>query len=72
MIEGCLSLPEVQVNVQRSDRLYVKSYDVKGRKKQFELTGLWARVVQHETDHLDGILICDHSENMQMETALKD
>jgi len=60
MIEGCLSLTEVQVKVTRSDRLCVNGYDLKGQKKKFEFTGLWARVVQHELDHLDSVLICDY------------
>jgi peptide deformylase len=67
MIEGCLSLPEVQVNVTRSDRLCVYGRNVKGHKTRFELTGLWARVVKHEMDHLEGILICDYGENLQTE-----
>ena len=72
IIEGCLSLPEWQVNVKRSDRLLLQGHDFKGRKKQFELTGLWARVVQHEIDHLDGVLICDYGKNLQIEKSLKD
>jgi peptide deformylase len=52
MIEGCLSLPEVQVNITRSECLLVTGYDLKGQKKQFEFTGLWARVVQHELGSL--------------------
>lgn len=65
MIEGCLSLPEVQVNVTRSDCIHVHGRDLKGQKKKYEFTGLWARVVQHEMDHLDGVLICDYGENLQ-------
>ena len=65
MIEGCLSLPDVQVNVPRSSRLSVEGYDSKGRKKHFEFKDLWARVVQHEIDHLDGVLICDHGKNLR-------
>jgi len=65
MIEGCLSLPEVQVNVVRSSWIHVKGRDINGQKMQLELTGLWARVVQHEMDHLDGVLICDYGENRQ-------
>jgi len=71
MIEGCLSLPEVQVNVVRSERLHVYGFDFYGRRKQFEFTGLWARVVQHEMDHLEGILICDRGENLNNGKTLK-
>lgn len=72
MIEGCLSLPNVQVNIARNDCIRVAGYDPEGRRKQIELTGLWARVVQHEIDHLDGVLICDHGENLQTEQNLKN
>ncbi|MBN1547005.1 MAG: peptide deformylase [Syntrophaceae bacterium] len=70
MIEGCLSLPEVLVNITRSDRLLVIGYDFKGQIKQLEFTGLWARVIQHELDHLDGVLICDYGKNVELEKAL--
>lgn len=63
MIEGCLSLPEMQINVARTERIWVQGQDVKGRKKQLELRDLWARVVQHEVDHLNGVLICDYGES---------
>lgn len=59
--EGCLSLPGVQVNVARPERLRVAGYDPCGRKTSFGATGLWARVMQHEIDHLNGVLICDHA-----------
>jgi len=70
MIEGCLSLPEVQVKITRSDRVLVSGYDLDGQKKQFEFTGLCARVIQHELDHLDGVLICDYGKNVKLEKAL--
>jgi peptide deformylase len=70
MIEGCLSLPEVHVNVTRSEQLHVHGYDSKGQGIQFKMTGLWARVIQHEMDHLDGVLICDHGENLQIDPQL--
>ncbi|HOG07379.1 MAG: peptide deformylase [Syntrophales bacterium] len=70
MIEGCLSLPEVQVTITRSDRLLVIGYDLKGQIKQFEFKGLWARVIQHELDHLDGVLICDYGKNVKIEKTL--
>jgi peptide deformylase len=59
-IEGCLSLPEVQVNVRRPERIRVTGYDVRGQRQSFGATGLWARVIQHELDHLNGVLICDY------------
>ena len=70
MIEGCLSLPDVQVNVTRNDSLLVVGYDLEGGKRQLEFTGLWARVIQHELDHLNGVLICDYGKNVKLEKAL--
>jgi peptide deformylase len=72
MIECCLSLPEVQVNITRSDRLLVVGYDLKGEKRQLECTGLLARVIQHELDHLDGALICDYGQNVKRRDCLNN
>lgn len=59
-VEGCLSLPGVQVNVRRPERIRVTGYDVHGHRRSFGAVGLWARVIQHELDHLNGVLICDY------------
>jgi peptide deformylase len=59
MIEGCLSLPDVQVDVERDRQVEVQGYDAYGRRRRHRVQGLWAHVVQHEIDHLDGVLICD-------------
>jgi len=59
-IEGCLSLPGVQVNVRRPERIRVTGYDLHGQRRSFGAVGLWARVIQHELDHLNGVLICDY------------
>jgi peptide deformylase len=59
-MEGCLSLPGVQVNVRRPERIRVTGYDVHGQRRSFGAVGLWARVIQHELDHLNGVLICDY------------
>ncbi len=61
MTEGCLSLPGVDVNVKRNVQIEVQGFDVYGHSQQLRVEGLWARVMQHEIDHLDGILICDHA-----------
>lgn len=59
-VEGCLSLPGVQVNVRRPERIRVAGYDRHGQRRIFGAAGLWARVIQHELDHLNGVLICDY------------
>jgi len=62
MVEGCLSLPGIQVNVERNHQIEVQGYDCRGRKQKHRLQGLWARMMQHEIDHLDGVLICDYGQ----------
>jgi peptide deformylase len=58
--EGCLSLPGVNVAMRRASRAVMEAQDLDGRFVQVTAEGLLARVWQHETDHLDGILIIDH------------
>ncbi len=58
--EGCLSIPELYGDVTRPDRVVVEALDEQGQPWRRELTGLPARAVQHEIDHLDGILFLDH------------
>lgn len=57
--EGCLSLPGVHVEVERPAQVRVRALDADGREIVVEAEGLEARVIQHEVDHLDGILILD-------------
>ncbi len=59
--EGCLSLPNVLVPVERSVRVQLQARDLDGRELELDLEGLGARVVQHELDHLDGILMLDRT-----------
>mgnify|MGYP001588096069 CR=1 FL=1 len=58
--EGCLSLPKQFDSIGRHDSLTVKYLDVKGKENVLQLSGLNARIVQHEADHLDGKLYIDH------------
>ncbi|HLI33329.1 MAG TPA: peptide deformylase [Solirubrobacteraceae bacterium] len=57
--EGCLSIPYVHVAVERHRQVTVRAQDLKGRELELEAEGLQARVIQHELDHLDGVLILD-------------
>ena len=59
--EGCLSLPETVVNVKRKQSVFVRYKDKNEKEKETELQGLTARVIQHEVDHLNGVLIIDHA-----------
>ena len=58
--EGCLSIPEIYADVTRPDRVVVEALDAEGRPYRKEASGLKARAIQHEIDHLDGILFLDH------------
>jgi peptide deformylase len=60
MTEGCLSLPDVRVTIPRPERIRVLGYDGRGQRRCCTATGLWARVIQHELDHLNGVLILDY------------
>jgi peptide deformylase len=57
--EGCLSFPEITADISRAERVKVKALDLDGKPVLFEAEGLLSRAVQHETDHLNGILFID-------------
>jgi len=57
--EGCLSIPGVRGPVMRKEKITIEAYNLKGEQFVGELDGLFARIVQHETDHLDGTLFID-------------
>jgi len=69
--EGCLSIPGVQVEVERPTAIKVRAQDLKGREVEVEAEGLEARVIQHEVDHLDGILILDRIDVEQRREAMR-
>jgi peptide deformylase len=68
--EGCLSLQEVRVPVERPLRITLEGKDPAGEDVRYELEGLGARVVQHEVDHLDGVLIIDRTDAEHRKQAL--
>jgi peptide deformylase len=57
--EGCLSIPDIRGRVPRASQIQVRAYDRTGRRVELIASGLPARVIQHENDHLDGILFFD-------------
>jgi peptide deformylase len=69
--EGCLSLPRVSMDVERSLHARFGGFDVDGEPVRIEASGLEARVLQHEIDHLDGVLILDRTERAQRKGALR-
>ncbi len=58
-IEGCLSFPGIEATIKRSEKVLVEVTDLGGERHQFDATGLWSKLFQHEIDHLDGILFLD-------------
>ncbi|MGH2905371.1 MAG: peptide deformylase [Solirubrobacterales bacterium] len=69
--EGCLSLANVNVDVDRPIYVLVKGQNARGEDIRIEASGLEARVIQHELDHLDGILILDRASKDQRREALQ-
>ena len=70
--EGCLSIPDVRGRVPRAREIEVKAYDRKGRKLSMRARGFTARVIQHETDHLDGVLFFDRMKSLETLTFLDE
>jgi peptide deformylase len=71
MEEGCLSLPGVHVDVERPVHVRVRAQDPFGEEIVVEASGLEARVIQHEMDHLDGVLILDRTPKDQRKEAMR-
>jgi peptide deformylase len=70
--EGCLSIPDIRGMVPRHTDITVKALDRNGRHIELKLKGFPARVAQHETDHLDGVLFFDRMQSMQSLTFLEE
>jgi peptide deformylase len=69
--EGCLSVMELTANVERAMLVEVKYQDLNGKKHTMEAIGHKAVILQHETDHLDGILFIDHLSPLKRELYIK-
>jgi peptide deformylase len=70
--EGCLSIPGVMVDVERPVHVRVRAQDERGEPRSVEASGLEARVIQHEMDHLDGVLILDRTSRDERKRALRE
>ena len=70
--EGCLSIPDVRGLVPRAVDIRVDAYDRLGRKVTLKAQGLPARVIQHETDHLDGVLFFDRMRSLKTLTFMDE
>ncbi len=69
--EGCLSLPGLWKKVKRAKRVVIKAQDLEGREFQMEAEGLLARALQHELDHLNGMVFIDRLSPLQRRLALE-
>jgi peptide deformylase len=69
--EGCLSLPRVSLDVERPLHARIGGHDIEGDAVRIEASGLEARVLQHEIDHLNGVLILDRAPRPQRKAALR-
>jgi len=70
--EGCLSIPDIRGRVTRAREIKVKAYDRRGRRVEISARGFTARVIQHETDHLDGVLFFDRMQSFETLTFLDE
>ncbi|KQO70233.1 peptide deformylase [Methylobacterium sp. Leaf88] len=69
--EGCLSIPEFYGEVERPDRVRVRFRDLDGTEQEIEADGLLATCIQHEIDHLDGVLFIDHLSKLKRDRVVK-
>jgi peptide deformylase len=69
--EGCLSIPDVQEEVERPARVKVKFLDLDGKQHEEEAEGLYATCIQHEIDHLNGVLFIDHISKLKRDRIVK-
>ena len=63
--EGCLSIPEIREDVSRRSKIVIEYFDENFQSNKLKLSGLAARVVQHEYDHIEGILFIDHLSSLK-------
>jgi peptide deformylase len=70
--EGCLSIPGIQVEVERPTGITISGKDASGEPIRLEAEGLLARIFQHEVDHLDGVLILDRTDRASRNAAMRE
>jgi peptide deformylase len=70
--EGCLSIPDIRGRVPRARQIVVRAYDRRARRIELRAGGFTARVIQHETDHLDGVLFFDRMKALDSLTFLDE
>ena len=70
--EGCLSFPGITLNINRSTKIFLKTYDIDGKEIRKEIDGFIARVIQHEIDHLNGTLMVDRVSSLKRQLVKKE
>jgi peptide deformylase len=70
--EGCLSIPDIRGRVPRAREIKVKAYDRRAQRIEINARGFTARVIQHEADHLDGVLFFDRMESLETLTFIEE
>ena len=70
--EGCLSIPDIRGRVPRARQIVAKGYDRNGKRVELKVSGFSARVIQHETDHLNGVLFLDRMRSFETLTFLDE
>ena len=70
--EGCLSIPDIRGKVPRARHIVLRAFDRKGKRFELPASGFTARVIQHETDHLDGVLFFDRMSTFTTLTFLEE
>jgi peptide deformylase len=69
--EGCLSIPDIHEDVERPARVKVKYLDLDGKPQEADAEGLFATCIQHEIDHLNGVLFIDHISKLKRDRIVK-
>ncbi len=69
--EGCLSIPDVHEDVERPTRIKIRYLDLEGKPHEEDAEGLFATCIQHEVDHLNGVLFIDHISKLKRERITK-
>jgi peptide deformylase len=70
--EGCLSIPDLRGRVPRARQIVVRAFDRRAKRFELQASGFTARVIQHEADHLDGVLFLDRMNGFQSLTFLDE
>jgi peptide deformylase len=69
--EGCLSIPDIREDVERPSRVRIRYLDLDAKQQELDAEGLFATCIQHEVDHLNGVLFIDHISKLKRERIIK-